>query len=150
MSMSGPNRGGNEFDDLDGGGVFSEINITPLTDIFLVLLIIFMVTSSAMVESSNGSSGVKVNLPKGGAQDVTTTQSDLAVAVLMDGRTVIAGKVVTAEELKAAFAEAVAKNRETVVIVQADSGVPHGRVVEVMEQAKTAGLAHLAIATRAE
>ncbi len=150
MSMSGPRGGGDEFEDLDGGGVFSEINITPLTDIFLVLLIIFMVTSSALVENSNGSAGVKVNLPKGGAQDVTTTQSDLAVAVLQDGRTVIAGKVVSGDELKAAFAEAFAKSRETVVIVQADAGVPHGRVVEVMEMAKMAGLSHLAIATRAE
>jgi biopolymer transport protein ExbD len=150
MSMSGP-RGGNELEDLEGGGgVFSDINITPLTDIFLVLLIIFMVTSSALVETSNGSAGVKVNLPKGGAQDVTATQSDLAVAILQDGRTVIAGKVVNGDELKAAFDQAHAKNADTVVIVQADSGVPHGRVVEVMEQAKTSGLAHLAIATRAE
>jgi biopolymer transport protein ExbD len=152
MSMGKVPGGGGGGDPLDevSEGVFSEINITPLTDIFLVLLIIFMVTSSALVETSNGSAGVKVNLPKGGAQDVRQTQSDLAVAVLQDGRTVVSGKVVNADELKAAFDAAHSKNPETVVIVQADAGVPHGRVVEVMEQAKGAGLAHLAIATRAE
>jgi biopolymer transport protein ExbD len=131
-------------------GVFADINITPLTDIFLVLLIIFMVTSSAMVESQSGSAGVKVNLPKGGATDVRATQTDLAVAVLVDGRTVLGGKVMTPDELKAAFSTAKDKNPDTTVIVQADAGVPHGKVVDVMELAKGAGLAHLAIATRAQ
>jgi biopolymer transport protein ExbD len=146
MAMSKMPGDGDESSD----GVFADINITPLTDIFLVLLIIFMVTSSAIVESSNGSAGVKVTLPKGGATDIHQAQSDLAVAVLQDGRTIIGGKVLSLDELKGAFAEAMKKNAETVVIVQADAGVPHGKVVEVMELAKGAGLAHLAIATRAE
>lgn len=131
-------------------GVFADINITPLTDIFLVLLIIFMVTSSAIVESSSGTQGVKVNLPKGGATDIRSTQNDLAVAILQDGRTVIGGKVLTVDELKGAFNAAHEKNPDTIVIVQADAGVPHGKVVDVMELAKGAGLSHLAIATRAE
>ncbi|MBS2031648.1 MAG: biopolymer transporter ExbD [Deltaproteobacteria bacterium] len=131
-------------------GVFADINITPLTDIFLVLLIIFMVTSSAIVESQSGTAGVKVNLPKGGATDVQTTQQDLAVAVLVDGRIIIGGKVMTQDELKAAFESAHGKNPDMTVIVQADAGVPHGKVVDVMELAKGAGLAHLAIATRAQ
>jgi biopolymer transport protein ExbD len=151
MSM-GKLPGSDKYDEFDGeGGVFAEINITPLTDIFLVLLIIFMVTSSALVEQgSSGSAGVKVNLPKGGATDQATTAADLVVAVLLDGRTVLAGKVLGADDLKAGFLDAFKKNPETQVIVQADSGVPHGKVVEVMELAKGIGLQHLAIATRAE
>ena len=56
MAMGGPSGGGSKDDDLglDEGGGFNDINITPLTDIFLVLLIIFMVTSSVIVNSSNG------------------------------------------------------------------------------------------------
>lgn len=135
-----------------GDGVFADINITPLTDIFLVLLIIFMVTSSVIVNrGASGNSaqgGLKVNLPKGGAADVTPAANDLSVAVLADGRLVIAGDVVTLEELKKAFAEAKQKNPDTLVIVQADEGVPHGKVVEVMEEAKAAGLAQLAIGVR--
>ena len=69
MALAGP-----KSDDSGDDGIFAEINITPLTDIFLVLLIIFMVTSSAIVESQNGSTGLKVNLPKGGATDVRTTR----------------------------------------------------------------------------
>ena len=137
-------------DDEGGDGVFAEINITPLTDIFLVLLIIFMVTSSVIVNSSSGGAraGLKVNLPKGGASDVTPRQSDLSVAVLTDGRLVVNGTVVTAEEMKAALDKAKAENPETMVIVQADEGVTHGKVVEVMEMAKAAGLGQLAIGVR--
>jgi biopolymer transport protein ExbD len=130
-------------------GVFSDINITPLTDIFLVLLIIFMVTSSVIVNSSNGAkAGLKVNLPQGGAADVVAQSQDLSVAVLADGRLVLGGDVVTAEELKKAFLDAKAKAGDTLVIVQADEGVTHGKVVEVMEMAKGAGLAQLAIGVR--
>src|SRR6516164_9008287 len=81
--------------------VFAEINITPLTDIFLVLLIIFMVTSSVIVnQNGNGAkAGLKVNLPKGGAADVTPAETDLSVAILQDGRVVLAGDVVSDDEL---------------------------------------------------
>lgn len=133
----------------DGGGGFNDINITPLTDIFLVLLIIFMVTSSVIVNSSNGAkAGLKVNLPQGGAADVATQASDMSVAILADGRLVLGGDVVTADELKKAFDDAKAKSPDTMVIVQADEGVPHGKVVEVMELAKSSGLGQLAIGVR--
>jgi biopolymer transport protein ExbD len=132
-------------------GVFAEINITPLTDIFLVLLIIFMVTSTVIVQQGPGGgakAGLKVNLPKGGATDVTARSTDLSVAVLADGRYVLGGNVVNQDELKVAFDKAKVENPDTLVIVQADEGVPHGTVVAVMEMAKKAGLAQLAIGVR--
>jgi biopolymer transport protein ExbD len=132
-------------------GVFAEINITPLTDIFLVLLIIFMVTSSVIVQQGPGGgakAGLKVNLPKGGAADVTARSTDLSVAVLADGRFVLAGNVVSEDELRKSFDDAKLKDPDTVVIVQADEGVPHGTVVQVMELAKKAGLGQLAIGVR--
>jgi biopolymer transport protein ExbD len=131
-------------------GLIAEINITPLTDIFLVLLIIFMVTSSVIVNQGAGAAkaGLKVNLPKGSAADVMPASTDLSVAVLQDGRVVLSGNVVSQEELKKALDEARAKNPNTLVVIQADEGVPHGRVVEVMETAKGAGLGQLAIGVR--
>ncbi|MBN1210317.1 MAG: biopolymer transporter ExbD [Myxococcaceae bacterium] len=138
-------------DDDEGEGVFAEINITPLTDIFLVLLIIFMVTSTVIVQQGPGGgakAGLKVNLPKGGVTDVTARTTDLSVAVLADGSFVLGGDVVSAEELRAAFDKAKVDNPDTLVIVQADEGVPHGTVVQVMELAKKAGLAQLAIGVR--
>ncbi len=142
-----PGTGEGDIDD-----VFSEINITPLTDIFLVLLIIFMVTSSVIVNQVPGGggakAGLKVNLPKGGASDVRPTEADLSVAILADGRIVLAGAVVNEDELKRALDMAKEKNPQTMVIVQADEGVTHGKVVQVMEMAKSAGLAQLAIGVR--
>ena len=144
-----PGGGRHDDDGLEDGGGFNDINITPLTDIFLVLLIIFMVTSSVIVNAGNGAkAGLKVNLPSGGSADVATQASDMSVAILADGRLVLGGDVVTSEELKKAFDDAKAKSADTMVIVQADEGVPHGKVVEVMELAKGAGLGQLAIGVR--
>ncbi len=138
---------GNSEDYSDG--VVAEINITPLTDIFLVLLIIFMVTSSAMVDSG-GQAGVRVDLPKGAAQDIARTQSDVVVVILEDGRAVVGGVVLSDEELKDSFKEAKTRATNTSVILQADAGVRHGRVVEIMDLAKQVEIFNLNIATRSD
>jgi biopolymer transport protein ExbD len=145
MAMGGP--GGDELD--ADGGVFADINITPLTDIFLVLLIIFMVTTTAIAEQAADKGGFKVTLPKSGKGDATASR-DISVAILADGRVVVGGKVVEEAELRGLLAQAHEKNAETLVLLQADEGVAHGRVVAVMDLARRAGLARLAIATRAE
>ena len=134
-------------DDLNGDGLFAEINITPLTDIFLVLLIIFMVTSSVMADAG-ARSGVAVNLPKGSTRDITPGATDITIAVTLEGRLVVDGKPIEPDALKILFERAFAKDPETQVIVQADESTHHGRVVGVMELAKTVGLRRLAIATR--
>lgn len=139
-----------EEGDLDDG-VFAEINITPLTDIFLVLLIIFMVTSSVIVNQGGGGAraGLRVNLPSGGkAADVTLRQSDVSVAVLADGRLVLNGTVVSPDELRRSLEDIKKTSPDALVVVQADEGVQHGKVVQVMEAAKGAGLAQLAIGVR--
>jgi biopolymer transport protein ExbD len=144
--------GGPGVDEQEGGdgGIFADINITPLTDIFLVLLIIFMVTTTAIAESGKEEGGFEVNLPKGEAGEVGPVARDVTVAVLADGRAVVAGKVVDDEGLKAAFADARKGSVQSTVLFQADEGVPHGRVVALMELARGQGLTRLAIATRAE
>lgn len=150
MAVSGP--GGNGGDDLDsegGAGIFADINITPLTDIFLVLLIIFMVTTTAIAESGTQNAGLKVNLPKGGAAAAGAVAHDLAVAILEDGRTVVRGEVVDEARLTALLVEAHGRSPDTLVLIQADQGVPHGRVVAVMDLARRQGLERLAIATKA-
>lgn len=150
MALGAPDPvgGGDELESV--GGIFADINITPLTDIFLVLLIIFMVTTTAIAESDRNEGGFRVNLPRGGKGDEAGIARDLTVAILADGRTVIAGRVVDETALAEAFASAHARSAETIVLFQADAGVPHGRVVQVMELARRAGLVRLAIATKAE
>jgi biopolymer transport protein ExbD len=146
VAVGGP--GGAPADGHDDGEVFAEINITPLTDIFLVLLVIFMVTTTAIHEADKA--GFEVNLPKSGKGAQPSPSQDVTVAILADGRTVLGGKVVDAAALGEAFAAARGRSARTVVLVQADEGVAHGKVVAVMDLARRHGLERIAIATRAD
>ena len=151
MAMSGPGKSHHHDDDEFAPSVFSEINITPLTDIFLVLLIIFMVGSSIVVEQAQGGgTGVRVDLPKGAAKELHAAPRDFPVAILKDGTVVTEGKAIEVGALKEKFARLAKDAPDAQVIIQADTGVNHGRVVEVMEAAKSVGISRLAIATEAQ
>lgn len=151
MAMSGPGKSHHHDDDEFAPSVFSEINITPLTDIFLVLLIIFMVGSSIVVEQAQGGgTGVRVDLPKGAAKELHAAPRDFPVAVLKDGTIVTNGKAIEIGDLRESFRKLAKDFPEAQVIIQADTGVNHGRVVEVMEAAKSVGIERLAIATEAQ
>src|SRR5471032_1973290 len=151
MALSDPSRSHHQDDDDFQAAGFSEINITPLTDIFLVLLIIFMVGSSVVVDQAQGGgTGVRVDLPKGAAKELNAQQRDFPVAVLKDGTLVIEGKSIDLDALKARFETMAKANPDAQVIIQADASVPHGRVVEVMEAEKAVGISRLAIATDSE
>jgi biopolymer transport protein ExbD len=148
MAMTGPGKT-HHHDDDEGPAVFGEINITPLTDIFLVLLIIFMVTSTALVEQGQGGTGagVRVDLPKGAAHEITQAAKDFAVAITVEGQIVVEGKSVDLGQLRERLAQLIKATPQAQVIIQADMGTQHGKVVEVMEAAKAAGVERLAIAT---
>lgn len=134
--------------DSDDGtdGMFADINITPLTDIFLVLLIIFMVTSSVQVETAS-KAGLKVNLPKGTTKEIDPGAKSLTISISKQNEILVEGQPVKEDDLKNLFVSAVAKDANTQVVIMADQGVTHGTVVRVMELAKNAGLVRLAIAT---
>ncbi|AKU91066.1 Biopolymer transport protein ExbD/TolR [Vulgatibacter incomptus] len=145
-----PEDGGDELQ-----SVFSDINITPLTDIFLVLLIIFMVGASMAVDAAGSAAGgdrgaMKVDLPSGAAQDLAPGSKDVIVVILPDGRVVLAGQEVADDRLTDELKTALAHSSDSTLIVQADEGVHHGRVVAVMEKAREAGFTRLAVATRGE
>ena len=137
MSMT-PLGGGD-----DNSGIVDEINITPLTDIFLVLLIIFMITSSAMVES-----GGKVNLPKAVA---TQSESRGTTVTLTPKREIFVNqKKVNEEGLEAALQEALNANADKTVILRGDKDVLFGETVRVMSIIKRAGASEIAIAAEAD
>jgi biopolymer transport protein ExbD len=141
-----------DSDDLAGGG-FTEINIVPLVDIMLVLLVILMAGSTAIIAppGQGEGSGFRVNLPTGSDTDEVSTISDeLVVAVLEDGTVVARGEAVSTSELEAIFKAEAAANAGKLVLVQADEAALHKRVVSVMEAARRAGLNNLAIATKPE
>jgi biopolymer transport protein ExbD len=149
--------------DEGGESIFAEINITPLTDVFLVLLIIFMVSALAVqVEAKQvkkktekiqeqaeieKKSGLKVNLPSGAAQEIDTSKASLVLVIPLSGDISIGGKLMRDDQIDAVFHAAFQRDKTTQVVLKADRGVAHGRVVNIMERAKQAGLTRLAIGT---
>ena len=146
-----------------GDSLFTEINITPLTDVFLVMVVIFMVTALAEVEQSRKEqkqitqqqeqteiekkSGLKITLPQGKAQEIDTSKASLILMIPTQGDVEIGGKAMKDADIDAVFSAAFQRDKGTQVILKADKGVMHGRVVNLMERAKGAGLTHLAIGT---
>ena len=127
----------------ENSDIMAEINITPLTDIFLVLLIIFMITSSAMIES-----GGKVNLPKAVA---TQSESRGTTVTLSAKREIYVNqKKVSEEGLEAALKDALNANANKIVILRGDKDVLLGDTVKVMSIIKRAGASEIAIAAEAE
>jgi biopolymer transport protein ExbD len=132
--------------------VVAEINITPLTDIFLVLLIIFMVTSSALVESeSTARSGVKVTLPKANAAGpVQQKKSDPVLTVTKEGQVFVgAKKVEDMSKLEVELRKALQDASSETVLVRGDQNVYLGKAVDIMTIAKRAGASHIGILTAA-
>ena len=127
----------------DNGDIVAEINITPLTDIFLVLLIIFMITSSAMIES-----GGKVNLPK--AVETKSETRGTTVTLTPKQEIFINQKKITEENLEAALKEALSASADKTVILRGDKDVLFGETVRVMSIIKRAGASEIAIAAETE
>src|SRR3981189_3747420 len=128
MSIAGPSRSHHHDDEEFAPSVFSDINITPLTDIFLVLLIIFMVGSSIVVEQAQGGgTGVRVDLPKGAAKELQAQARDFPVAVLKDGTVVAEGKAIDLGALKDRFEKLIRASPEAQGIIKAYAGCLLGR-----------------------
>jgi biopolymer transport protein ExbD len=130
----------NPAEDPNGGEIVAEINVTPLTDIFLVLLIIFMVTSTALTQQ-----GTKVNLPRAGAGGAEP--SGVIVTATVDHRIELNGKAVPLDGLRAALEGVFQKGSERNVILQGDRNVVLEQAVQIMTIAKEAGAEKIAIAT---
>ena len=129
--------------DGESSEIVAEINITPLTDIFLVLLIIFMITSSAMIES-----GGKVNLPKAVA---TQSESRGTTVTLTPKHEIFVNQKQVAEAaLEKILQEALSGSADKTVILRGDRDVLLGDTVKVMSIIKRAGASEIAIAAEAE
>ncbi len=124
----------------DGGDdVIAAINVTPLVDITLVLLIIFMVTATYVVRDA-----IRVDLPRAasGGEVVGPT---LAFALDRDGNLFLDGAPSTAEAARGAVRAALARSPAARALISADRAVSHGRVIEVIDLVKQEGLTRFAI-----
>jgi biopolymer transport protein ExbD len=128
-------------DDENGDGIVAEINITPLTDVFLVLLIIFMVTSSVIATQ-----GKPVNLPEA-AKAATSTPQAVSVTVTAGGEIQVNDQIVTMETLPKVLKQAIEDAREKVVILRGDRTILLGQAVTILDLADQYG-AKISIATK--
>jgi biopolymer transport protein ExbD len=122
-------------------GVVAENNITPLTDVFLVLLVIFMVTTSVVANQSKN-----IDLP--GAEVSDTTPEGVTVEVTPDGIITVNANEVTTESLFEALEGALETSRDKIVILRGDRAVMLGEAVNILDIAQQAGAKGIALATK--
>ena len=125
----------------EGGGVFADINITPLTDIFLVLLIIFMVTTAVTIESA-----AHVDLPKAEQAAPTDKPKGIIVTYTAEHQIYVNDKTVTEPELVPTLHAALQNSTDKIVVFQGDPKVILGDMVRILDLAKSAGAEAIAIA----
>ena len=123
-----------------GEDIVAEINVTPLTDIFLVLLIIFMVTSTAMLQQ-----GTPVNLPRAGAGGAEA--SGIIVTATADGHLEVNGKAIERPALQSVLESELQHSEEKRIVLQGDRQVILEDAVQIMTIAKQAGAEKISIAT---
>lgn len=120
-----------------------EINITPLCDVLLVLLIIFMVTTPYIIQGN-----IKINLPSARTPAESSPEKHVVVSVTNEGRTYVNGEEVTTDtQLMDSVRRLLAENVTDRVIIEGDKMSFHGEMVRVMSIAKDAGAERIAIST---
>ncbi len=142
MAATVPSPSGSE----DGGEYrpLAEINVTPLVDVMLVLLIVFMVAAPLMVV------GVPVQLPKTSAERLAEPREPVVVSVDAAGRWYLRREELAPEPLAARLAELAAADREAPVYVRGDRAVPYGEVMRLMGVVSRAGFAKVSLLAESE
>ncbi len=131
----GAKAGGNNSETI------ADINMVPLIDIILVVLIIFMVTAPALIKPS-----VEVDLPEAASGD-ETTPSLLNVAITADGEVLVNNETVDEEDAKRIAKEEFERNPEVQAVVVADRDLPYGQVIKVLDWVKSSGVKNFAVTT---
>lgn len=127
--------------DDDDSEIVAEINMTPLIDVMLVLLIIFMVSSTAALES-----GMDIELPKTALTNEKKDAEILVISLGKDGKVAVQGKSVKDEEITRRIASELKTLKTESVILEGDTSANLGRAVELMDMAKVAGAKNFSIA----
>lgn len=115
----------------------SDINMTPLIDVMLVLLVIFIITAPLWASS------IKLDLPQTGTAQTSHVARSVTVVVDATGQTFVNDSPVTLDELRRQLIQSREGNADTEVQLRADKAVPYGRIVDVMGVAQKAGLSRI-------
>ncbi|WP_407527529.1 protein TolR [Methylobacterium oryzisoli] len=142
MGMGPLQSGAGDEDDFDAAPL-SEINVTPMVDVMLVLLIIFMVAAPLMTV------GVPVQLPKTAAAKTSENKKPVVVSVDKDGHAFLAKEALPPEGALARLKAVAAEDPGQTVLVRGDKDVPYGKVMEVMGLVGQAGFAKVSLIANA-
>ncbi len=119
----------------------SEINVTPMVDVMLVLLIVFMVAAPLLTV------GVPVNLPQAGAENLTGDDEPLAITIRSDGQVFIQDTLIEAQALIPRLRAIIGEGYDQRIYVRGDKDATYGRVAQVMARINQAGFARVALVT---
>jgi biopolymer transport protein ExbD/biopolymer transport protein TolR len=122
-----------------GRSLNAEINVTPMADIMLVLLIIFMITTPLLQNDVN------VNLPKAKNPLNAKTESSIVVALTREGRIYLGKKPVSEPEFDRALSERLAAEIDKSVFLRADEAVAYGRVVDLIKECRRLGVERIGL-----
>ncbi len=123
------------------GDLNSEINVTPLVDVMLVLLIIFMITAPMM------NTGVDLDLPQVSAQNIDDPEGKLVLSIDKNNKIFLGGTQVAWTDLEAKLKSNERVQKESQLYVEADNTLPYGSVITAMAVAKKAGVAKVMFLT---
>ncbi|MFM9879794.1 MAG: ExbD/TolR family protein [Burkholderiaceae bacterium] len=124
-----------------GSQPMSDINMTPLIDVMLVLLVIFMITAPLLA------SGIKLELPRSSTPQAKEPLASVTLALDREGTVFLNDRAIRPPELALALAQTASRNPDTEVQLRADQSVAYGRVVELMDVAQKAGLSRIGFVT---
>jgi biopolymer transport protein TolR len=131
------------FDPGDDDRVLSDINVTPLVDVMLVLLIIFMITAPMLHQ------GIQVALPQAQAKPLPTRQgSPIVVSIKQDGMVYLADEPVHPSRLESVLMPMIEGRPDEPVFIKGDRGVDYGRVIEVLDLLHQAGVTRIGMVTQ--
>ncbi len=125
----------------DNNRLLSDINVTPLVDVMLVLLIIFMVTAPMMIQ------GMDVELPKTTAKPMANKEESIVITIDRQQNISINGTRIPAPQVKEALKNLKDRAAGGEVLLRADRGVPYGTVVEILAELKEMGIEKLGMVT---
>jgi biopolymer transport protein ExbD len=128
-------------------GPISDINVTPLVDVMMVLLVLFMLV--AQLDDENQTAAVPIALPQAATAESTRDRQPLTVAVTATGQYALSGKVVGRDEIIAAVRQALQRQPDLEVAVGADRATSHERFVALLDLLRAEGVSRFAIQTDA-